>query len=73
MRQGSGARSGDDPCHRRGRLRRTTTQVLGRVVELPAPLQQLDSESLARVLEVEIPGEGRFTVARANVEITAAS
>jgi hypothetical protein len=41
---------------------------LGKVVELPAPLQQLESESMARVLILDIPGVGRTMVARANVE-----
>jgi hypothetical protein len=41
---------------------------LGKVVELPVPLQQLESESMARVLVLDIPGVGRRMVARANVE-----
>jgi transcription antitermination factor NusG len=41
---------------------------LGKVVELPAPLQALESESRARVLVLEIDGVGRWVVARANVE-----
>jgi hypothetical protein len=42
---------------------------LGTVVALPAPLQKLDSESKARVLELELASGQRLTVARANVEI----
>ena len=41
---------------------------LGKVVELPAPLQALESESMARVLVLDIPGVGKRMVARANVE-----
>lgn len=42
---------------------------LGRVVELPAALQPLETEALARVLVVEFAdGSGRATVPRANVE-----
>jgi transcription antitermination factor NusG len=42
---------------------------LGTIVTLPAPLQTLDSESKARVLELELANGQRLTVARANVEI----
>ena len=42
---------------------------LGTIVTLPAPLQRLDSESKARVLELELANGQRLTVARANVEI----
>lgn len=42
---------------------------LGKVVALPSPLQKLESESMARVLEVEFnPGE-RAVIPRANVEM----
>ena len=42
---------------------------LGRVVDLPAELQPLDTEALVRVLVVEFSDEGtRATVPRANVE-----
>lgn len=42
---------------------------LGRVVELPAELQPLDTEALVRVLVVEFADDGtRATVPRANVE-----
>lgn len=42
---------------------------LGKVVALPSPLQKLESESVARVLEVEFnPGE-RAVIPRANVEM----
>jgi transcription antitermination factor NusG len=42
---------------------------LGRVSNLPAPLQQLESESSARVLEVEFDGKERAIIPRANVEM----
>ncbi len=43
--------------------------AIGKVHSLPVELQQLESESMVRVLEVEL-GEGRIvTVPRANVEI----
>ncbi len=43
---------------------------LGTVVDLPAPLQKLESESMARVLEVEFTDTGeRAIVPRANVEM----
>jgi len=41
---------------------------LGKVVDLPSPLHQLESESKARVLEVEFEDGERFIVPRANVE-----
>lgn len=43
--------------------------MLGKVVELPAPLQKLGSESMARVLEVEFDDGKRALVPRANVEM----
>jgi hypothetical protein len=42
---------------------------LGKVTDLPAPLQVLESESKARVLEVEFADGSRATVPRANVEM----
>jgi len=42
---------------------------LGVVTDLPAPLQKLESESHARVLEVELDGGQRAIVPRANVEM----
>jgi hypothetical protein len=39
------------------------------VVDLPAPLQVLESESRARVLAVEFDGSERAVVPRANVEM----
>lgn len=42
---------------------------LGTVSGLPAPLQKLESESHARVLEVEFPGGRRAVIPRANVEM----
>jgi len=42
--------------------------MLGTVTDLPAPLHQLESESRARVLEVEFEGGQRAIVPRANVE-----
>jgi len=42
---------------------------LGSVTELPAPLQALESESKARVLEVELDGGKRAIIPRANVEM----
>ena len=41
---------------------------LGKVVDLPAQLHALESESKARVLTLDIPGVGETMVARANVE-----
>ncbi len=42
--------------------------MLGKVYDLPAPLQELESESMARVLGVEFPGGEKAIVPRANVE-----
>ncbi len=42
---------------------------LGKVTELPSPLQVLESESKARVLEVEFDDGSRAIVPRANVEM----
>ncbi|NOY89453.1 MAG: hypothetical protein GXO93_08745 [FCB group bacterium] len=42
---------------------------IGKVTNLPAPLQKLESESMARVLEVEFEDGKRATVPRANVEM----
>jgi hypothetical protein len=42
---------------------------LGTVTDLPSPLQVLESESKARVLEVELEGGERVIVPRANVEM----
>ena len=42
---------------------------LGKVVNLPSPLQKLESESIARVLEVEFDGRERAVIPRANVEM----
>ncbi len=42
---------------------------LGKVVGLPAPLQKLESESSARVLEVEFVDQTRAIIPRANVEL----
>jgi len=43
---------------------------LGKVTALPSPLQKLESESMARVLEVEFDGDGKHVVIpRANVEM----
>jgi len=41
---------------------------LGKVVGLPAPLQKLESESHARVLEAEFPDGTKAIIPRANVE-----
>ncbi|NLI14808.1 MAG: hypothetical protein GX409_00825 [candidate division Zixibacteria bacterium] len=43
--------------------------LLGKVTDLPAPLQKLESESHARVLEVEFPDGRRAIIPRANVEM----
>ncbi len=43
--------------------------VLGKVTELPSPLTKLESESMARVLEVEFQDGKRALVPRANVEM----
>ncbi|MGH7725800.1 MAG: hypothetical protein ACREOU_10290 [Candidatus Eiseniibacteriota bacterium] len=42
---------------------------IGRITALPAPLQELGSESHARVLEAELDGVGRVILPRANVEL----
>jgi hypothetical protein len=42
---------------------------LGKVVGLPAPLQKLESESHARVLEVEFEDNTKAIIPRANVEL----
>jgi hypothetical protein len=42
---------------------------LGRVAELPSPLQKLPTEASVRVLVVDLEGGGRHTLPRANVEI----
>ncbi len=42
---------------------------LGKVVGLPAPLQKLESESFARVLEVEFEDKTKAIIPRANVEL----
>jgi hypothetical protein len=42
---------------------------LGTVTDLPAPLKKLESESLARILEVEFDGGKRAVIPRANVEM----
>ncbi len=42
---------------------------LGKVTALPSPLQVLESESKARVLEVEFESGERATIPRANVEM----
>lgn len=42
---------------------------LGKVTDLPAPLHQLESESKARILEVEFEDGKRAIVPRANVEM----
>jgi hypothetical protein len=41
---------------------------LGKVSALPSELQKLESESMARILEVELFGGERATIPRANVE-----
>ncbi len=43
--------------------------MLGKVSELPAPLQKLESESHARVLGVEFPDGRKAIIPRANVEM----
>lgn len=42
---------------------------LGKVTDLPAPLQKLESESMARILEVEFDSGERAIIPRANVEM----
>jgi hypothetical protein len=42
---------------------------IGRITALPAPLQELGSESHARVLEADLDGVGRVILPRANVEL----
>jgi len=42
---------------------------LGSVTGLPAPLQQLESESKARVLEVKLADGQQVIIPRANVEM----
>jgi len=43
--------------------------MLGKIASLPVELQKMETESYARVLEVELLDGRRVTVARANVEI----
>ncbi|MBD3169827.1 MAG: hypothetical protein GF307_10120 [candidate division Zixibacteria bacterium] len=43
--------------------------VIGEVTDLPSPLQKLESESMARVLEVELEGGKKAIIPRANVEL----
>jgi len=43
--------------------------VIGKVTNLPSPLQKLESESMARVLEVELEDGRRAVIPRANVEL----
>ncbi len=43
--------------------------ALGEVVSLPIELQEVESESSVRVIEIELEGGERVTVPRANVEI----
>jgi hypothetical protein len=42
---------------------------IGKVADLPSPLQKLESESMARVLEVEFEDGSKSVVPRANVEL----
>ena len=42
---------------------------LGRVADLPSPLQKLPTEAMVRVLVVELEEGGRHVLPRANVEI----
>jgi len=42
---------------------------LGRVAELPSPLQKLPTEAMVRVLAVDLEDGGRHVLPRANVEI----
>ena len=42
---------------------------LGKVTDLPSPLQKLESESKARILEVEFENGERAVIPRANVEM----
>jgi hypothetical protein len=42
---------------------------IGKVIALPTNLQAISTESLVRVLEVELPNAARIIVPRANVEI----
>jgi hypothetical protein len=42
---------------------------IGRITALPAQLQELGSESHARVLEADLDGVGRVILPRANVEL----
>ncbi|MEO0098722.1 MAG: hypothetical protein ABIK99_03160 [candidate division WOR-3 bacterium] len=43
--------------------------LLGKVVSLPAELQEIETESKVRILEVELEDGRRITLPRANVEI----
>ena len=42
---------------------------LGTVTGLPSPLQKLESESMARILEVEFASGEKAIIPRANVEM----
>jgi len=50
-------------------IRQPSFGEIGKVTALPVELQQVESESKARVLEVELEGGKRVTLPRANVEI----
>lgn len=50
-------------------IRQPNFGSLGTVTDLPAPLQKLESESMARVLHVELEGGTKSMVPRANVEM----
>ena len=50
-------------------IRGTHFGKIGRITALPAPLQELGSESHARVLEADLDGVGRVLLPRANVEL----
>ncbi|MEO0142315.1 MAG: hypothetical protein ABIL70_03815 [candidate division WOR-3 bacterium] len=43
--------------------------MIGKVVDLPVPLELIDTESRVRILEVELAGGKRVKLPRANVEI----
>lgn len=43
--------------------------LIGKVSALPVALQKMPSETMVRVVEVQIEGAGRVTIPRANVEV----
>ncbi|HLU66481.1 MAG TPA: hypothetical protein VKZ63_09415, partial [Kofleriaceae bacterium] len=43
--------------------------AIGRIATLPVELHRMPSETMVRVVEVELEGRGRVVIPRANVEV----